>query len=521
MTDYFVQFAISNSIFALILALVALTSQLLGKLPRLTHMLWLLVLLKLITPPIFTIPAGVISPSLQITTSVEIPNRQASVASPAPINSPAVPAQVTNDNLASENVFDKTVSSFNISWLILLWCGGSLIVACYSWSRILRFNRLLKTTTTPAPEHLQAVGREIGEHLNLSQSPLLLTTSANISPMVWWLGGRVQVIVPAALARQVNSTNLWWMLAHELVHVKRRDYLVRWLEYLAIVLCWWNPLTWLAQKNLRVFEEISCDNQVLENFKPQPKVYAHALLSAVEFLSSTPHKTPAIASGITSGESLERRLRMIVSVKQLLKHPRWLNITGFVVALGFLPMGLGLFNANAQVSGLSANNLTTNNAACGFASQDYQYLVDQVESGELSGAEALALWEQDCGQYQGTQDFNSQPLNVAHHLWILANRGTTTSDTIARADINGFACDEIGYEYLVDLVHDKSITPQQGLNEWEIQCGEYSGERIDKSWKKYGLPRHHLWYMAHENGMGGMQNVIRSMFRRWQSSEGK
>ena len=207
---------------------------------------------------------------------------------------------------------------------------------------------------------------------------------------------------------------------------------------------------------------------------------------------------------------------MIVSVKQLFKHPRWLNITGLVVALGILPMGLGLFNANAQV-----RELATDNKACDFASKSYQYLVDQVEAGQLSGAEALALWEQDCGQYQGTQEVNTTPLNVAHHLWILANRDSIQSNLIARADINNFACDEVGYDYLVNLVHDKSISPQQGLNEWEIQCGEYSGERIDKSWQKYGLPRHHLWYMAHENGMGGMQNAVWSAFQRMRSKDRK
>ena len=54
-----------------------------------------------------------------------------------------------------------------------------------------------------------------------------------------------------------------WIVAHELAHVRRRDYLVRWVEWLACVCFWWNPVVWWAQRNLRAMEEICCDDLVL------------------------------------------------------------------------------------------------------------------------------------------------------------------------------------------------------------------------------------------------------------------
>ena len=50
--------------------------------------------------------------------------------------------------------------------------------------------------------------------------------------MTWWTGGRVRVLVPAGLCDELDLGRLRWILAHELAHVKRRDHLVRWLEWL-------------------------------------------------------------------------------------------------------------------------------------------------------------------------------------------------------------------------------------------------------------------------------------------------
>jgi len=56
MIDFFVQAGLSNACFALALAIVAMVVGAKAKRPHLAHMLWLLVLVKLVTPPIVTIP---------------------------------------------------------------------------------------------------------------------------------------------------------------------------------------------------------------------------------------------------------------------------------------------------------------------------------------------------------------------------------------------------------------------------------------------------------------------------------
>ena len=115
--------------------------------------------------------------------------------------------------------------------------------------------------------------------------------------MTWWTRGRVRIVLPDALLEGVDDQELRWVVAHELAHIKRHDHLVRWLEWLACVSSWWNPVVWWARRNLRFDEESACDAFVLERLDGQPRSYARMLLAVVELLSSPAARPPAVATG--------------------------------------------------------------------------------------------------------------------------------------------------------------------------------------------------------------------------------
>lgn len=67
MIDLLLQIGISNALVAMVLALIALTVGIIVRRPQLTYMLWLLVFIKLVTPPILNFPVPVLSmPTEQI-----------------------------------------------------------------------------------------------------------------------------------------------------------------------------------------------------------------------------------------------------------------------------------------------------------------------------------------------------------------------------------------------------------------------------------------------------------------------
>ena len=72
MTDFLFQMGLSNACFSLALAIVAMIVGATAKRPHLAHLLWLLVFVKLVTPPIVTIPVGMPASDCQHMTTCQL-----------------------------------------------------------------------------------------------------------------------------------------------------------------------------------------------------------------------------------------------------------------------------------------------------------------------------------------------------------------------------------------------------------------------------------------------------------------
>lgn len=259
MTDYFLQMGLSNVCLTLVLAIVAMVVGARTKRPQLAHMLWLLVFVKLVTPPIVTIPIVTIPAQGETAVVVNDLSRAGPLISDG--RQPDIEASSWS-KLGSGGWNHARV------WLPPIWLLGSVVVFAWSVVRVFRFGHLLATESDAAPLELQTAAEKMASRFGIGRIPMICTTSARISPMVWWTGGKVQIVIPTTLLDQMDARQSQWILAHELAHVRRRDYLVRWLEWLACVFFWWNPVVWWAQRNLRATEEICA--ALLERQQLQP-----------------------------------------------------------------------------------------------------------------------------------------------------------------------------------------------------------------------------------------------------------
>ncbi len=377
MVDVILQIGLSNAAIAFLLAIIALLVGAKSKRPHLAHLLWLLVFVKLVTPPLVTIPIAVAwSPEVS---EISQPAEPVLVL-------PAFDSEIPIDRMPIESTPTVELSTTPIPsvWvdqlkrgLVVVWVLGSLLVFVGSLLRVRQFNQLLASQSSRAAEEYQTAAIEIGGRLGLLRLPELRSTTANLSPMVWWSGGRVQVVIPESLFEGLKATEWHWVLAHELAHVRRRDYLVRWLEWIACVLFWWNPMMWWAQRNLRAMEEICCDALVISSLSPKPLVYANSILKAVESLACPVLRPPAMASEINSGGFLERRFKMIVKGSQKPVKHRAVQVTVLLLAFLLLPMGFGYGQDHES-------RKTDFNAVA-------RRLKESVHAGEMTTAEAKAM----------------------------------------------------------------------------------------------------------------------------------
>ena len=296
MMETFLQTVFSNLLFALILAGVAWGTERFLRKPLLAHLLWVAVFIKLLSPPIisFSLPEIAFAPSFLI-------------------------EKETISTSSGGGIFLITECLKYCGWeiLFILWAGGSFLILGNCLRKIIHFNRLLCSGAGSPSQEIVKLAEELTSKLNLKRVPLLQITSAKISPMVWWIGGRIRIILPRVLLEKFPHEGIRWVLAHELTHVARRDYLIRWLEFLSSVIFWWNPLICWVKNHLRQNEEICCDDQVIEIFAVNRRKYAETLLDAVELLSPMPGDLVVDVAACPGGKSVGAAIAMNNSGKIL------------------------------------------------------------------------------------------------------------------------------------------------------------------------------------------------------------
>lgn len=338
----------SNLIVAGLLALLAQGVHLTRRYPSLAHRLWIVVLLKLVTPPLFAVPlvtlpfAVLQSTALRPSTLPLAASSQdavdGTIAASSPLPLTAGPESTSGSRMAIAESLDASQVSIV---LLALWVVGSASFLILSIARSRRFTKRLRTTMVPVPQDLRHFARGVARDVGLARLPELVVTRACVAPFVWSAFGKVRLVLPSGLVDAANDSEIGQdqlrsILCHELTHAKRRDPWVRWLEWVVSIVHWWNPLAWWVRRSLRIDEELACDAQVLRHESIDRYTYANSLLDVAEFLATTGNRRPTLASAIDGG-CLEARIRMITS-KPLTKTPRWLTIGAALLALAALPM---------------------------------------------------------------------------------------------------------------------------------------------------------------------------------------
>src|SRR5208282_5543394 len=103
------------------------------------------------------------------------------------------------------------------------------------------------------------------------------------------------------------------LLAHELVHLRRRDHFVRLLELWVVGLYWWFPVAWLARRRLQEAAEFCCDAWVVAAFPEAAADYAATLVESASYLAKGVSPVPVGASGLGPVALLRRRITMILN----------------------------------------------------------------------------------------------------------------------------------------------------------------------------------------------------------------
>lgn len=336
---------LTNAAAAGFIALLARAASLTIRRQAVVHGLWLLALVKLVTPPIAPLPlvpawAGfALTPATPTVVSIppgtgawrlEEPASRAPLRvgrrAASPVTSPPIadggiaPARVTPAPApATTSGLSPSPTGPRLGWRaaagLFLGAGVLAIPLLTAW-RFARFGRSL-SCALPAPDAVTERADRLAERLGLHRCPPVLLVPARIPPMLWPHRGGPRLLLPAGLLPDLHGEELDALLAHELAHVRRRDHWVRLVEIAATALFWWYPVTWWARRALRRAEERCCDEWVLRLLPRSAEAYANGLVKSLTFIAERPGPLPAVASGAGPVEDLEARLKEILMTRPM------------------------------------------------------------------------------------------------------------------------------------------------------------------------------------------------------------
>ncbi len=170
------------------------------------------------------------------------------------------------------------------------------------------------------------------ERMGIRRAVAFLESASIEVPMViGWL--RPVILVPVAALSGLTAPELEAILAHELAHIRRHDYLVNLLQCVVEVLMFYHPATWWVTRVIRREREHCCDDMAVAASRDR-LTYARAL-AAMEGLRAPAFSLYPAANG---GNLLARVRRILKPQEESMKPVRIL--VGLVVVLAIAPIWL-------------------------------------------------------------------------------------------------------------------------------------------------------------------------------------
>ncbi|MBX7170644.1 MAG: hypothetical protein K1X72_06770 [Pyrinomonadaceae bacterium] len=211
--------------------------------------------------------------------------------------------------IISENIA-MTSPSPKIDFLPILvgvWLIGVLFFSIRLAGGIWTIHLYKTRKVSKVEKHWQEKFDEICKNLQISQKVRFLQSKMVEMPVViGWL--KPVVLVPASAFLQIPAKELETILIHELTHIKRRDYLVNFVQSMVEILFFFHPCIWWISAKIRAEREFAVDEFVSQLFETERFVYAKALANLEESRTTTP-----ILAMAANGGNLMKRIEKILN----------------------------------------------------------------------------------------------------------------------------------------------------------------------------------------------------------------
>jgi beta-lactamase regulating signal transducer with metallopeptidase domain len=229
-------------------------------------------------------------------------------------------------------VFIGTVEPY-FPLIVSVWLVGVTVLLLHTFRGWYQIRRLHTAAIARAPSSWQPAANRLAQQLRLRKPVRVVEfTRVDVPAVLGWL--RPVIILPVAAIAQLSPTQVEAVLAHELAHVRRHDYVVNLLQRVAEAVLFYHPAIWWISARVREEREHCCDDLAIEICGDRDS-YATALAE----LESRRITAPVLGLAATDGPLLSRVRRILqVSGPDRIQGPNW-TLTVALVALFALVVG--------------------------------------------------------------------------------------------------------------------------------------------------------------------------------------
>lgn len=280
-----------------------------------------------------------------------------------------------NDFALSVNYDTPAVTGYILFGIWIVGILGMMILVIKSSLRL----RTIKRSALPLqnPEVHRLYNRCLNEMKITRNIPIYSTAFLKSPIIVGFL--RPCIYLPIHLISDYHEAEMRYMLLHELQHYRHKDAIANYLMNFAVVLYWFNPVVWLALREMRNDREVACDTSVLKMLDENDyENYGNTLINFVEKVSISPFPFAASLSG-----NMKQMKRRIINIASYEKPPfikRLKGMTAFMLTAVLL-LGLAPFISTYAADG--------NHYKWNSSSENISYVDLSTYFGEFDGSFVL------------------------------------------------------------------------------------------------------------------------------------
>jgi beta-lactamase regulating signal transducer with metallopeptidase domain len=174
-------------------------------------------------------------------------------------------------------IISNTIES-NTYLITLIWMAGAFVFSIRIATGFVYISAMKKYAVSVGDEWSTRL-QHLADQINLKRMVQLAESSRiHVPVVVGYL--KPLILIPAGMIGGLSAEQLESILIHELMHIKRNDYVVNIIQTFAEALFFFNPFVWIVSSIIRREREHCCDDEVVKH--ANALAYAHALAQLEE-----------------------------------------------------------------------------------------------------------------------------------------------------------------------------------------------------------------------------------------------